>query len=191
MGNFDTTLRFDGDREVDLDLTPLALSGSYILDDRWSARASVGVLLDGTLQSRFNPTGDFDPGGMAALGLEYRARSNQGYSPAVDLSFSLGASWAQTIDSESSQSTDYFAADARLGARAGWVLTDNTFTYAAARVFGGPVNWELDGEDVRGTDIHHYQLAVGAAAQLGPVGIFAEWAGLGEKGLSAGLSTTW
>jgi len=53
------------------------------------------------------------------------------------------------------------------------------------------VKWELDGEDVTGSDIHHYQVALGIAGQFGPVGIFAEWAGLGEKVIVLGLSTAW
>ena len=61
----------------------------------------------------------------------------------------------------------------------------------AARVFAGPVQWELNGKDVTGTDTHHYQLAMGAATRLGPVGIFAEFAGLGEQAISAGLSAAW
>jgi hypothetical protein len=57
-------------------------------------------------------------------------------------------------------------------------------------VFGGPVSWELEGTDVIGTDIHHYQIALGTAIQLGQTGLFAEWAGLGEKALSIGVSYT-
>jgi hypothetical protein len=53
------------------------------------------------------------------------------------------------------------------------------------------VKWELNDKEVTGSDIHHYQIALGLAAQLGPLGIFAEWAGLGERAISLGLSTAW
>ena len=96
-----------------------------------------------------------------------------------------------TVDPNSGDKTNYFATDARLGARATWKIMSRTYPYVAARVFGGPVNWQWDGEDVTGNDIHHYQLAVGAASQLGSFGIFIEWAGLGEQGLSAGLGAAW
>ena len=53
------------------------------------------------------------------------------------------------------------------------------------------MNWELDGEDVVGSDVNHYQIALGASTQIGPVGLFVEGAFLGEKALSTGLSATW
>ena len=190
-GFFDTTLRFDDDRDVDVEMTTVSVSGAWLMNDRWTARAGAGVILDGTLQPATGPSHQVEPGGTVSLGVEYRARSGATGDPFVDLSLFLGASWAQTVAAGSSQQVSYFAADARLGARAGWNIRGNIFPYVAARVFGGPVNWELDGEDVVGTDIHHYQLALGTAAQIGQVGVFVEWAGLGERALSAGLSTAW
>jgi hypothetical protein len=53
------------------------------------------------------------------------------------------------------------------------------------------VNWVLDGKDVIGTDINHYQIAAGTAVQFNRVGTFIEWAGIGEKALSIGLSYAW
>lgn len=44
---------------------------------------------------------------------------------------------------------------------------------------------------VIGTDIHHYQFALGTAIQFGQVGTFVEWSGLGEKALSTGMSFAW
>ena len=70
-------------------------------------------------------------------------------------------------------------------------MTENGVGYLAGRVFGGPVNWEFQGSDVTGSDVHHYQLAVGGALQVGKAGLFAEWSALGEKGFTAGVSTLW
>lgn len=190
-GGLDSTLRFDDDQEVDVSMTQFAISGGYFLNDRWTVRASVGALLDGTLKPTPTTTYGFETGVLAAAGVDYSARPNRGWAPAVDLSFSFGGLWTDTVGPSGNLKTDYSAYDARLGALAGWSITAGTFGYTAGRVFGGPVNWELNGEEVQGTDIHHYQLAVGAAAQLAPVAIFAEWAALGEKGWSAGLSATW
>ena len=184
-----STIRFDDDREVDLEMTTISLSGAWLINDQWAIRVVAGVLIDGGLQPEGQASHDFEPGGLVAAGLEYRASEGQGKTPSVDLSFFLGASWAQTVTPGTDTKTSYFAGDARLGARFGWTIKDKTFPYLAARVFGGPVNWELDGEDVVGTDVHHYQLALGVATQLGKMGLFAEWAGLGERALSAGIST--
>ena len=191
MGLFDTTIRFDDDRDVDVEMSFVSISGGWFINNRWTARASAGILLGGTLQPDDGTIHDVEPGGLASLGMEYRALVGDGATPFVDLSMFLSASWAQTVAPDSDSKTSYSAADARLGLRVGWSIGVNFFPYVAARVFGGPVNWELDGEDVVGSDIHHYQIALGAATRIGPVGIFVEWAGLGEQALSTGLSTTW
>ena len=191
MGGFNSTLRFDNDRDVDVEMTAVSVSGAWFIDDRLTALASVGVLLDGTLKPDDGAVHDVEPGGLVTVGMGYRALVGKGGVPFVDLSMILSASWAQTVAPDSDSRTSYFAADARLGVRAGWSIRGDIYPYLAARVFGGPVHWELDGEDVVGSDIHHYQIALGAAAQIGPVGIFAEWSGLGERAVSAGLSTAW
>ncbi len=190
-GILDTTLRFDDDLDVDLEMTTVSISGAWLRSPRWTIRAGAGLILDGTLQSATGPVHQLEPGGTVALGVEYRARSGAAGNPFMDLSLFLGASWAQTVAANSDQQKSYFAADARLGVRAGWTIGGNIFPYVAARIFGGPVNWELEGEDVVGTDIHHYQVALGTATQIGQVGVFVEWAGLGERALGAGMSTAW
>ena len=191
MGIFDTTLRFDNDRNVDVDMTSVSVSGGWFINDRWMARASAGAILGGSLQPDDGTIHDVEPGGTATLGMEYRSLVGDGGTPFVDLSLYLSASWAQTVAPDSDNKTDYSAADARLGVRTGWNVYDEYFPYVTARVFGGPVNWEMDGQDVVGSDINHYQIALGIATQFGPVGLFVEGAFLGEKALSTGLSATW
>ena len=191
FGLFDTTIRFDGDRDVDAKMSTVSFSTAWLINDRWSARATAGAILDGELVPADGTTHDVEQGGLASVGMEYRALVGHDGVPFVDVSLFVGLSWAQTTAPNSTIGQDYFATDARLGVRTGWIIGDNFFPYAALRVFGGPVQWELEGEDVTGSDIHHYQIALGAAAQLGPVGVFAEWAGLGERAFSTGLSTAW
>jgi hypothetical protein len=191
MGIFDTTLRFDNDRNVDVDMTSVSVSGGWFINDRWTARASAGVILGGSLKLDDETIHDVEPGGTATLGVEYRSLVGDGATPFVDLSLYLSTSWAQTVDPDTDAKTDYSATDARLGVRTGWNLYDEYFPYVAARIFGGPVNWEMDGQDVVGNDINHYQIALGVSAQFGPVGLFVEGAFLGEKALSTGLSATW
>jgi hypothetical protein len=169
----------------------VAISGTLPVDDGWTLRAGVGAVLDGTLRPDAGPAHTVEPGGLAAVGGEHRTRDADGATPSLDLTFLIGVTWAQTTVPTSGRRANYFAADVRAGVRAAWQLTGGIFPFAAARVFGGPVNWELDGEDVQGTDIHHYQLALGAAARLGKVGLFLEWAGLGERSLAVGLNSAW
>ena len=191
FGSFDTTLRFDGDREYDVEMTTVSLAAGWSLDERRTVRAAVGAILDGTLRRDGQRAHDGDSGALAAVGLEYRARAGAGKQPSIDLSGYFGMSWAQTTAPDSGVETDYLATDLRLGAAAGWSLRERTYSYVSARVFGGPVSWEIDAEDVTGNDVHHYQLGVGSAAELGPVSVFAEYFGLGETALAFGVSAAW
>lgn len=172
-----------------MEMSTVSLAGGWLINDDWTLRAGFGLILDGDMQTPDGVVHEVQPGGLFSVGLENRVLIGEGYTPFVDVSLYLGASWTETIDPNTEAATSYFAADARFGARAGWNINGNTFPYVAARVFGGPVDWEMAGVEVTGTDIHHYQIALGTAVQLGPVGIFAEWAGLGEQSVSAGLST--
>ncbi len=190
MGIFDTTIRFDDDQDVDVEMSTVSVAGGWLINDKWTLRAGIGLILDGDMVSPDGVVHSVEPGGLFSIGVENRVLVGDGYTPFVDVSLFMGASWTETKNPETQTATSYLATDVRLGARAGWNVNGNTFPYVAARVFGGPVDWEMDGVDVTGTDIHHYQLAVGAAVQLGPVGLFAEWAGLGEQAVSAGLSTS-
>ena len=190
MGRFESALRFDGDRDFDVEMTTVSVSGAWLVDERRTVRAGAGVILDGVLEAggvRY----EADPGGLAFLGAEYRTAAGGGRSPAVDLSLFLGASWTRTVAPGLSGKTRYFASDARFGVRAGWTAPGESFVYLAARVFGGPVKWKLADQDVTGTDTHHYQLAAGAAKRIGRAGIYLEFAPVGERAMSAGASMDW
>jgi len=149
-----------------------------------------GVLTDGEMRSAGSDH-DFEPGGLVIAGFTSRQRDADGLSPAVELSAMLSATWARTVERGTDREADYSAFDLRFGVRTAWRVGDRLFPFAAARVFGGPASWELAGENVTGTDVHHYQVAIGAALRIGPATLFAEWAGLGEQGLGAGLGTAW
>ncbi len=191
LGAFGTTINFDEGGDVKTDMSTVSLAGGWLINETWTLRGAAGLILDGEMETPDGKRHDVEPGGMVAAGVERRLQLGEGLKPFIDLSLFLGVSWAKTTDPDTQVKTDYFAADARLGGRAGWNINGNTFPYVAARVFGGPVNWQIDGNDVTGSDIHHYQLALGTAVQLGPVSLYAEWAGLGEKSISAGVGTSW
>lgn len=191
VGSFNSTLRFDGDREVDVEMSTLSVSGAWLINDIWTVRAGLGVILDGELKPDIGNTHDLEPGWLASVGLEYRALIGKGKIPFIDLSVFLSGSWTKAVESITDNKTSYSASDLRLGARAGWNVKGNTFPYVAVRLFGGPVDWELSGADVIGTDTNHYQIALGTAVQLGSVSVYFEWAALGEQALGLGLSMAW
>ena len=172
-------------------MNTISLSGAWRLNDTWSLRGGVGIIRDGKLTPAGQAAHSVKPGGMLAVGVEYLWQRGQGAKPYVDFSAFLSASSTKTEDALRQTQTSYFSTDLRLGGRASWIINDTIFPYLTARVFGGPVSWELENTDVMGTDIHHYQFALGTAVQFGGTGVFVEWAGVGEKALSAGLSYAW
>jgi hypothetical protein len=188
MGIFQTTLRFESDYKADVKMNTVSIAIGKRIRDNLTVRTGMGAITDGELEPETGAGHDVLPGGIASVGLEYHALAGSGYTPFVDVSIFLGFSLTETKNRIKDKKANYFASDVRLGARAGWTLIRFIYPYLAARVFGGPVHWKLDDNSVTGSDIHHYQLATGVAAQLGRLVAFAEWAGLGEQNLSAGLS---
>ena len=95
-GQFDTTIRFDDDRDVDAGMSTVVFSTGWLINDRWTARAAAGAILDGELIPADGSIHDVDQGGLASVGMEYRALSSQGSVPFVDVSLFIGMSWAKT-----------------------------------------------------------------------------------------------
>jgi len=188
--SLNSTLKFDDDAktEVDVEMQTVSLSASWRLNDKWSLRGGVGMILDGELSPGNSNKFEVNSGWMVSVGTEYLAYIGEDFKPTIDYSLFISTSASEVEDKVTKQKTDYNSYDLRLGSRASWNLDSKLFPYVAARLFGGPVNWELNGEDVLGEDIYHYQVAFGAAALFGKLGVFTEWAGIGEKSLSAGLS---
>jgi hypothetical protein len=185
-----TTLKFDGGVEADLEFSSLAFAVILPVGERTLLRAGGGPVLDGSLQVDGAPEQTFDSAGLVFAGFEKRTGAADGWTPSLDLSLTLGFSWGKTTGPEQ-ESADYRATDLRAGVRTGWVVGNWLFPYAAGRVFGGPVNWEFEGNDVSGTDAHHFQLAAGAGVSLGPLVVFFEVAGAGERGANVGLASNW
>lgn len=185
-----TTLDFGDAGDADLELSSLSVAGSLPVGDRTLVRAGGGALLDGTLQASEGSDYTFDSGGLAFAGLEHRTGYAAGWKPSLDFAVTLGFTWGKTTGSDAG-SASYRAVDLRAGVRAGWQVSSRLFPYAAGRLFGGPVTWELDGDQVTGSDVHHFQLAVGAGLTLGPLLMFIEFAGVGETGASIGLGSNW
>ncbi|NQV41363.1 MAG: hypothetical protein HQ506_03330 [Candidatus Marinimicrobia bacterium] len=172
-------------------MNSISLSSAWRLNEKWSLRGGLGFIMDGTLTPPGQSTQNVLPGGVLAVGVEYLWQQGEAYKPYIDFSVFMSASSASVEDPNSEETTQYFSSDLRVGARASWIIKDKVFPYLTTRVFAGPVSWELAGEDVIGTDIHHYQVALGTAIQFGKTGTFVEYSGLGEKALSVGLSYAW
>ncbi len=172
-------------------MSTVSLSGSWKINDKWAFRSGLGVILEGRLRPEIGPSQNVTPGGFIAIGTEYIVIIGEGYFPHVDVSLFLSGSTTEIEDPITKNRTRYASSDLRLGARASWNIKNRAFPYLSARVFGGPVYWVLDDKEVIGTDINHYQIAIGTAVQFNRIGTFIEWAGMGEKAVSIGLSYAW
>ncbi|MBD3224350.1 MAG: hypothetical protein GF313_06440 [Caldithrix sp.] len=191
LGTFRSTLRFDNDREVDVHMTTVSLAGNRLVKDRWTVRGGLGMVVDGKLKTGIYGTHEVQPGAMLAVGAEYLAVKGDGYRPFIDVSAAFSTSLMQTVHPLTDDQTRYWASDLRFGVRSLWNVNNTLYPFAAVSVFGGPVSWKMNGQDVIGSDVHHYQVAVGGSVQIEAIGVYVEWAGLGERGLSAGLSLLW
>lgn len=172
-------------------MNTISLSGGIPLGKRWMIHVVLGMIINGEIKPDTDSDHDVKPGGFASIGFNYNAVTGKGYKPSVDLSILLGSAMTETENIEDKSKTDYISTDVRLGIRSSWNVKNRLFPFAAVHVFGGPIMWEIDGQDVTGTDIYHYHLSVGSALKLGRTVAYFEWAGLGEQSLKAGLSITW
>ena len=169
-------------------MNTISLAGSKRFNEKWSIRGGVGLIYDGKFKPENAASIKVKPGGVISVGFEYLQSLGEGYRPTMDYSVFISASSTKTENPTDQSDTNYFSSDLRVGGRASWNINNKIFPYCAVRVFGGPVNWELNEVDVTGTDIHHYQVALGTAVQFESLGVFIEWAGRGEQALSFGLS---
>lgn len=172
VGGFRSDLTLDGAVEIEETMVTASVVRRR---GAWSARATVGAIVDGELRA---PDGVFDvgPGGLAAVGVARQWAPGPWF---VTLTGSFGASVASTDDGA------IVATDLRVGAMAGVTVAGRVSPYAAARGFGGPVFWR----GASGSDDHHYQLGGGVAAALpGGVTVLVDVSALGERALSIGAS---
>ena len=161
---------------------------AYQPTSRWTLQLAAGSTVGGHLVT---PAGqyDFSAGPTAAISASWRAVP--GTKPFVILTSNLSFSTAKTEPNGalSVGSASYTAFDLRLGVLVGTTIARVLSPYAVGRVFGGPVYWAYQGQDVTGTDTHHYQLGAGlTVVAFGRVNVFAEGVPIGERSFAAGTA---
>jgi hypothetical protein len=160
---------------------------AYQPTPRWTLQVAAGSTVGGHLDT---PAGqyDFSAGPTAAIGASWRAVA--GTTPFVILTSNLSFSTSDAKPTGAGPAAGrYSALDLRLGALVGTTIARVFSPYAVARVFGGPVYWAFQGEDVIGSDTHHYQVGAGfSLVAFGPVNVFAEGVPLGERSFAGGTA---
>lgn len=160
------------------------------MNETWVLSLSGGVSLPGYLQID-GERHDILPGWLGALTSSWRIMDGEGAKPFMLVSVTLAGSGARTqrsgLWSADADPESLLAFDARAGLTVGKTFSGVISPYAGVRLFGGPILWRFRGEDLGGTDLHHYQLALGMSSSL-PAGIdlFAEIAPLGERAAAVG-----
>lgn len=202
-----TTILFGDGRRADL--TRHAVFGGVQLpltqSGKLTAQLGAGGIVAGDLvHGAAHDT--MGPGFSAFTGIAWRVVDGHDAIPFVQLTGTLSFTHALTRTDDRGTRTDgstspnaqpetsrFTALDLRLGAIAGYPIANGVFTpYVTARVFGGPVAWRFDGETVTGTDLYKYQLGGGLSLALfdRKLDVFAEGIPLGERGVAAGIGTT-
>lgn len=195
-----TTLRFGDGKRADLTRHSVFGSLEVPLASRLSAHLGGGGIASGALEHGAARDA-IGPGLTGFVGVAGRVFDGQGALPFLQLTATLSTSHAITrgngrrtdgsVDPGSGDNR-YTAFDLRIGAIAGKTIEGVFTPYVAARAFGGPVYWRYDGERVTGTDVYKYQLGGGVSLALFQrrLDVFAEGVALGERGVAAGIGTT-
>ena len=187
-GWLNSTLRF-GSVDAPFDQRSVAVSASRSLGPSWTVTAGAGAVISGSLDAG-GVSYRMDPGWLARLGATWMALDGSGPWPFVALSASLAASGVTTVGPGGVRAP-LTSLDAGLSVSAGKSIAGIVAPYVGAKVFGGPVFWTLDGASTVGTDVAHWQVAFGLAANL-PLGIdlLAEWAPFGAHSAVAQVGVT-
>jgi hypothetical protein len=156
------------------------------LGDRAALQIGVGAAVSGLLRND-DQTYDLLPGPLASIAFSYRLVDARGAVPFVLSSIALGASSNPTRPRQLPLlgTARLVGTDARAGLAAGWALGPLS-PYLAARAFGLPATWRVNGERTMGGDAYHYQLGVGLVARVDVVDLAIEVAPIGEGIVSAG-----
>jgi len=166
------------------------VSFEHPLPKHWTLEFGAGSLLAGFLDTDIGRA-NFQPGVLADVSLSHLVLASTGYAkPFILTSFALAGVWSRTTGAVSA---DYFAFDFSFDVATGIVLKvgrQSISPFLAGRIFGGPVFWHYQGQDVTGGDAYHYSLGPGLAFSFehSRVGLSFGGSVFGEKNAKAGVS---
>jgi len=190
-GHFWSDLIFNGNLDATIERGAVVTSHDFFLTDDLTFSLGAGAALFGSLGLPGFSV-DLGPGWVGSLSVAYNFLDGSGSLPFLIVNGTFAASAVATKAPPPHISGRLTALDFRGGLTVGKTFFDRLSPYLAIRAFGGPVIWTIDGEELTGTDKHHYQPAAGLVVSLpGGVDLFGEGAPFGERGVTAGLGYTY
>jgi hypothetical protein len=125
-------------------------------------------------------------GPLVSLAVSYRVADDRGAAPFVLLGLSASGAYAETSPRGTTATDALVPVDVRASVTVGKTVARILAPYLAARAFGGPVFWSIEGQSVTGTDAYHFQIGGGFSLSLGRFDLHLEVAPLGERSLACG-----
>ncbi|APR82201.1 Hypothetical protein A7982_07550 [Minicystis rosea] len=189
-GTFGSRLVFGDGPTVDIQRRALSASFEYRLSGASTIGAGLGAGLGGLFtigDTRF----DVSPGWLVTATWSRRLVDPVGRKPFLLVGVSGGVSGAttrQALTRTEAPSASLYAVDVRVAMTVGKTFFDVLTPYASARAFGGPVFWKYRDKTLLGSDVYHFQIAVGLVTAL-PRGfdVFVDGSPGGERALTLGV----
>jgi hypothetical protein len=179
-----TTIVFD-DADVSIREVAVTVSVGHFATPRLGWSVGGGAIVGGTIDGRA-----IDGGAMVSAAVSWLPVYERPRRPFIGFSASAGTALARAVSDDDSRRL-WSAWDLRAGGMVGKSF-GRVVTYAAARIFGGPVFWRLAGRRVTGGDLRHVTAGAGLTVRL-PRRLDAtvEVMPLGEQSATAAVTFHW
>jgi hypothetical protein len=186
-----TTIVFDPGKRADLTRHTVFGGTELLLGRGLGLRFGAGGVVAGT----FEPGGrhaTLGPGVTGFVGIAKTVLDETSAIPFLQLGLTVEGTRAATRGPAPGEAPTFSALDVRAAATAGKTIAHWLVPYVSVRAFGGPIDYRFAGVRETGTDLYHYQLGGGFEAVLPSraFDVFVEGIALGERGVSAGIGTS-
>lgn len=187
VGWFRSHMRFKGGHRPDFNQGSVAATAIRMWSNGYSLGLSAGAALGG-----YALEGDtryvMEPGWMVSIRGGKLVLQEDGAVPFVDLSLAITFSMSSISGGDLPEGR-LIASDVRFTAAIGYTFGGVWRVNLSPKVFGGPVFWERDGENVQGSDRYFFQAGISSAIIL-PGGwlVFVDGSPLGEQAISGGIA---
>lgn len=185
-----TTILFGDGKRADLRRHTVFAGTEIPIAPSTSIRFGAGGIVAGQIFPHHDRA-EFGPGVTGYFGVARSLINEKDWIPFLQLGAVLSGSRAATRGPGPTEGPSFTAFDLRAAVTVGKTLGP-VAVYATGRVFGGPIFYRYANESVTGTDLYKYQLGGGLSVALPShiLDAFVEGIALGERGIAAGLGSS-